>query len=192
MALTAKPPVTPDGKQAGVAAAGNAPASSAQEFTWDDLRPPVLSPLTAVNSSIKATILDTTPEPIRQRAERSLFENALRVTAASSSSSARPRVDYRWDVQPVPTTEKGAEFAKLIIRYAKYRPENANIPFAAPGVLMGQVTARCGNPSWFRTDDKGVATHALSHEDGAFLGVRYSVRPFEARKDTKRLPGTGQ
>jgi hypothetical protein len=130
------------------------------------------------------------PEAIRMRAESSLAVNAMRKAVAAKSTAKRPRIDYDWRVQPVPDMDVAGKFAEAITRYAKYRPATASIPHADILAPKGQVTARCGDPMWYVNDSDGVASASAEGTPGAYLGVRYSVRPFEGRSNTARLPGT--
>jgi hypothetical protein len=159
-------------------------------FDWDALPVPVAMANKAGPSAIRVNVLETVPEPIRQRAERSLLINVERVRAVAGSSAKRPRIDYHWELQAVPDAEMGALFVKLITKYAKYRPDGADIPHAGPNAPKGQVTARCGDVAWYRTTADGEHVVTVKDADGAYLGVRYSVRPFEQRATTGRLPGT--
>ena len=130
------------------------------------------------------------PEPIRQRAELSLAENTRRVAVHAAKIGTRARVNYRWDLQQVATVKMGEKFAAALVRYSKYRPANVAIPHREAGTPDGQVTARCGAPAWFKLSTAGEAVPCSNNDEGAFLGVRYSVMPFEQRKATARLPGT--
>jgi hypothetical protein len=159
-------------------------------FTWDQLAPPLESPTKVAGADAKVDVLTVVPEPIRARAEASLSINTQRVAAGTTSQAARPRVDYWWDVQPVPDEERGKEFAAFLVKYAKYRPADKPVPHAAANSPKGQVTARPQAPGWWRKTEDGKSVACTQDATGAFLGVRYSVRPFEQRKDSARLPGT--
>jgi len=165
-------------------------ANGASAFDWGTLDSPVAMPDKKVGTDIKANVLETVPEPIRQRCEASLAINTARVAAKPAKEGKRPRVNYHWDVQPLPNQKIADDFIKAITKYAKYRPLLADIPFASPDVARGQVTARCGEPSWFVKDGDGTPEASEQGKDGAFYGVRYSVRPFEQRSSAARLPGT--
>jgi hypothetical protein len=86
--------------------------------------------------------------------------------------------------------DTGEKFVKMLTKYAKYRPSEGDIPHAGPTSPKGQVTVRTGDVRHYRkvADDEYVATEPAT--EGAFWGVRYSVRPLEQRGDTARLPGT--
>lgn len=157
---------------------------------WDTLPEPVAMPAKVTQDDIKVNVVKSVPAPIRMRAEASLAINAEKVAKKSGSTSARKRVDYDWRVQRVASEKMGADFKRLVVKYAKYRPSEGDIPFKAENSPLGQVTARAGAPTWFVLNDDGTYTEASQTDDGAFLGVRYSVRPFEARGDTSRVPGT--
>jgi hypothetical protein len=160
------------------------------EFTWDQLAAPTVMPSKRVAASNAIDVLKEVPESIRVRAEVSLADNVKAVAKANASTAVRPRPDYEWRVQPVPTTEIGVKFRQEIARYAKYRPADKTIPHMALGSPVGQVTARTGEPSWYANDAAGIPQNAAQGDAGAYLGVRYSVRPFEDRKGTARAPGT--
>lgn len=157
---------------------------------WDTLPEPAAMPVKVVNVDIKVNVVESVPAPIRMRAEDSLAVNAARVAKKEGSTSARKRVDYDWPVQRVASEKMGADFKRLLVKYAKYRPSEGGIPFKADNSPLGQVTARAGDPTWFAMQENGTYTEAAQTDDGAFLGVRYSVRPFEARRDSARVPGT--
>lgn len=157
---------------------------------WDTLPEPVAMPAKVVNVDIKANVVDSVPAPIRMRAEASLAINAAKVAKKAGSTSARKRVDYDWPVQRVASEKMGADFKRLVVKYAKYRPSEGEIPFKGDDSPVGQVTARAGDPTWFVLKEDGTYSEAAQTDDGAFLGVRYSVRPFEARSDSARVPGT--
>lgn len=173
--------------QAEAAAAQATPAA----FDWGTLDAPhAMATKQSTPGTIKVKVLETVPEPIRQRAEQSLTINTERVKAVANSTAKRPRIDYHWDLQPVPNTETGDKFIKLITKYAKYRPADQEIPHAGPASPKGQVTARCGNVGHYRKlNDAGEYVACDEKAEGAFMGVRYSVRPAEQRT-TKRLPGS--
>jgi hypothetical protein len=172
---------------------GNGPeleSSAKPRFDWAALSVPVTMANKTTPSDIKVNVLETVPDPIRQRAEQSLTINVERVKAVASSTAKRPRIDYHWELQAVADKAMGDEFVKLIGKYAKYRPSDKDIPHAGPNSPKGQVTARCGDPGHYRKMEDGqYVTTDPKHAD-AFMGVRYSVRPFEQRGDRARLPGT--
>ncbi|SRR5216683_2358838 len=157
---------------------------------WAALSPPVAVPDRAPFQGISVNVVETIPVTIRQRAENSLTANAARVKAKAGATTARKRVDYRWDVQPVATVEQGIKFTALLVKYAKYRPADKVVPFIGDKSPKGQVTARKGEPIYYVTKPDGTVEDCTPDTEGAFLGVRYSVRPFEQRSTTARLPGT--
>jgi hypothetical protein len=167
---------------------GGTPDAAA--FDWGNLAEPVAMPNKQGVLNIKVNVLETVPGPIRVRAEASLAINAQRVADKANSAAKRARINYHWDVQPIPDAEWAGRFRYAISKYAKYRPSDKDIPHAAEGSPRGQVTARTGDPGWFRTPEDGVPVACSEGDDGAFYGVRYSVRPFEQRSDTSALPGT--
>jgi hypothetical protein len=157
---------------------------------WSTLAAPVAMANRQGPSGIKVNVLESVPAPIRERAEASLTINAERVKAKASSSAKRARIDYHWQLQAVADQAMGEQFVKLITKYAKYRPSEGDIPHAGPTSPKGQVTARTGNVDWFRKIADGEYVQTAKTTEGAFMGVRYSVRPFEQRGDTARLPGS--
>lgn len=159
-------------------------------FDWAQLDAPIVMPTKTAATAITANVLETVPEQIRQRAETSLFFNVKAKAAKANSSAKRARVNYHWDFQPVTSQKMAAAFDRLITKYAKYRPDIDNVPFAQTGSPRGQVTARTGNPGWFARTAEGEFTPCKPDSEGAMYGLRYSVRPFEQRKDSARLPGT--
>lgn len=190
MAKTATPPVTPTGQQASVAAIEAAADGKPATFDWSTLAAPVVMATKTSFSGVKVNVLESVPAPIRERAEASLTINTERVKAKPKGNAKRARVDYHWSLQQVPDLATGEQFIKLLAKYAKYRPADGDIPHAGPTSPKGQVTARTGDTRHFRkvADDEYVACEATTA--GAFLGLRYSVRPFEQRADAARLPGT--
>jgi hypothetical protein len=171
-------------------AAEQAVSARPDTHDWSALAEPVTMQPRTTFSGVKVNVLETVPEPIRQRAEASLTINAERVKAKAKSDAKRARVDYHWSLQRVTDKAMGEAFVKLITKYAKYRPAEGDIPHAGATSPKGQVTARTGDVLHFRkvADDEYVACEPAT--EGAFTGVRYSVRPFEQRGDTARLPGT--
>ena len=157
---------------------------------WDALAEPIVMPNRIITETDKVDVLTVIPEPIRARAEQSLTINVERVKAAAGSTAKRARVDYHWECQPVTDMAMAAQFVTLLTRYAKHRPSGDTIPHAGPNSPSGQVTARCGSAQRYRRTNAGNIIPCTPDADGAFLGVRYSVRPFEQRKDTARAPGT--
>lgn len=190
MAPKPTPPATP--LQAPAPDAPEQPGSPLPKTLtdWSTLAAPVTMDNKQGASGIKVNVLESVPAPIRERAEASLTINAERVKARASSSAKRARVDYHWQLQPVADLAMGEQFVKLITKYAKYRPSEGDIPHAGPTSPKGQVTARCGPVGHYRkvADDEYVISSAGAAS--AFVGVRYSVRPFEQRGDTARLPGS--
>lgn len=190
MASRQTPPSAPDADAGNTPPGGEPTPETPAAFTWAELAPAVAMPTKAAFTGISVNVLESVPEPIRQRAEASLVINTERVKRTAGSSAKRPRIDYHWDLQPVPTTDLGGEFVKLLGKYAKYRPAGKDVPHAGSTSPQGQVTARCGDPGYYRAhgDAEYVACDAAA--EGAFLAVRYSVRPLEQRATTARLPGT--
>jgi len=162
--------------------------AAAAEFDWSELDAPVAMPNKVTVSNTHVDVITLIPEPIRQRAETSLTVNAARVAAKAGSTAKRSRIDYHWSVQPVASKEMGAKFVALLAKYAKHRPSDVDVPHAGPDSPKGQVTARTGEPAHYVKGADGVPEAATPTADGAWLGVRYSVRPFEQRKDTARMP----
>jgi hypothetical protein len=183
---TPTPEVTP-GTGTPDTGAGDAKADA---IDWGTLDAPIAMPARNTFSGIKVDVIKGVPEPLRQRAESQLVINTERVKAAASSTAKRSRVDYHWDLQRVTTSDMGDQFVKLLTKYAKYRPAEGDIPHSGPNVAKGQVTARCGATGHFVKDSDGHYVAADKDAEGAIMGVRYSVRPFEQRGDTQRLPGT--
>ncbi len=183
-------PPAPPAQQTETALPDSNGAAPADQFDWSELAPSVAMPTKAAPSDIRVDVITTTPVPIMMRAEASLGLNTLAVKKAGTSSAKRKRIDYDWRVQPVASTEQGAKFAALLVRYAKYRPSDSVILYADTDSPKGQVTARCGETTWYRTTDDGIVIATTEGAEGAYLGIRYSVRPFEQRGSTARLPGT--
>jgi hypothetical protein len=160
------------------------------QFNWDELPPPIAHDIRKVPAVKKVDAIAEVPERIRQLAERSLAYNVKAVARTATSTAARPRIDYRWVLLWVPSEEVGAKFKAELEKYAKYRPVNTTIPYRDPGSPDGQITARVGNTlRWHLTDSGWTQTDAPVSNDVRW-GVRYSVRPFEARKSTAKLPGS--
>lgn len=182
-------PATPDAPQTD---ATPAPAANgtADPFDWSALAAPIVMPTKTVATAITANVLETVPEQIRQRAEASLKHNTAAKAAKAASTAKRARIIYHWDFQPVTDDKMAAAFDRLITKYAKYRPNIDNVPFADEKSPRGQVTARTGNPGYFVCTAEGEFTPCKHDTKGAMYGLRYSVRPFEQRQDTSRLPGT--
>lgn len=157
---------------------------------WSAMTAPVAMPTKQAFPGVRANVLKTVPEPIRQRAEQSLTVNTERVAKRATSTAKRARVNYHWDLQAVTSIDMGAAFIKLVTRYAKYRPAGATIPHAGPNSPPGQVTVRCGDPSYYRKTEADSYAMCDKGDEGAFIAVRYSVRPFEKRRDAARAPGT--
>lgn len=180
---------TPDGNGPELEAtrAGNGQSDG---FDWGTLAAPHAMATKTSVGSIKVDVIKTVPEVIRQRAESSLTINVERVKAVANSNAKRPRIDYHWDLQPVPNKDTGEQFDKLLTKYAKYRPADVEIPHAGPNAPKGQVTARTGGVGTYRKTGDGEYIACDATADGAFMGVRYSVRPFEQRSTTARVPGS--
>lgn len=163
---------------------------TAVDFDWTALADPIVMPTKAAVTPVVANVLETVPEPIRQRAEASLALNAAAKAAKAGSTARRARVIYHWDFQPVADDKMAAAFDRLVTKYAKYRPNVQEIPHAHETSPRGQVTARLGAPGWFVRSEDGEFVPCQPMEPNAIYGLRYSVRPFEQRKDTARVPGT--
>jgi hypothetical protein len=161
-----------------------------EPFSWGDMPAPVLMPTRPPVTVHAVDVISEIPEPIRMRAESSLARNTLALAKSAGSQAKRPRIDYVWSVQQVASAEMGAEFVKLITRYCKYRPSGKPIPHADADSKPGQVTVRCGEVTQYRKAADGTLIACAPDADGAFTGVRYSVRPYEQRGTTARLPGT--
>ena len=181
---------TPDAPQTPSEPATGTAAAAAPEFDWGTLAAPVPMPERKPFQGVKVFVVNTVPEPIRVRAELSLAVNQKKVADKTDSSASRKRVDYHWDVQPVATSRMGEKFSQLIVKYSKYRPSDAPIPHAHPDSPKGQVTARVGTPMHYVNTGDTEPQACDATTEGAYLGVRYSVRPFERRNSTARLPGT--
>lgn len=157
---------------------------------WAALDTPFDMPNRQNFGSIKVNVLESIDQNIRVRAEASLAINTVQVNAKTDSNAKRPRINYAWAVQKVASVEQGQRFSKALAKYAKYRPSEGNIPYRVEHSPMGQVTCRTGDVMHYKLDDSGVPFACGEKDDGAFLGLRYSVRPLEQRGDAKRLPGT--
>lgn len=163
---------------------------TADSFDWNAMADPIVMPTRAAVTPVVANVLETVPEPIRVRAETSLMLNTAAKAAKAGSTARRARVTYHWDFQPVTDDKMAAAFDRLLSKYAKYRPNVREIPHAHETSPRGQVTARLGAPGWFVRDETGEFVPCQAAEPNAMYGLRYSVRPFEQRKDTARVPGT--
>lgn len=157
---------------------------------WDDLKPAVSMPNKTFDGNIRVNVLDSIHQAIRSRAEASLAVNTTAVAAKTTSNAKRARVNYQWDVQPIADAQQGERFDKALSKYAKYRPATGDIPFKAEHSPMGQVTCRTGVPIFYKTGSDGKPEACAETDEGAYLGLRYSVRPLEQRGDSNRLPGT--
>lgn len=178
----------PEAPAADIPTNGDAP-SEAPAFDWSELAAPLVMADSPSAMTKRVNVLEDVPEPIRQRIEYSLMKTVARISANAGSTAKRPRVEPYWQVQAVPTEDRGAEFVALATRYAKYRPAEGDIPHADGDSPKGQITVRCGTIQHYRQAEAGLMPCAADAE-GAFLGVRYSARPFEARKDRAKVPGT--
>lgn len=157
---------------------------------WDELEPAVAMPNTVSVGNIKVNVLESVSDAIRSRAEASLAANAKAVADKADSTAKRPRVNYHWAVQKLASKEQGERFGKALSRYGKYRPATGDIPHRAEHSPMGQVTVRTGVICHYKLNDEGVPAVCGEKDEGAYLGLRYSVRPLEQRGDANRLPGT--
>lgn len=190
MATRTRTPKTPDTPAPAPETPAEPQAPVLVDMDWDTLPEPVAMPTRTVEVRISPKVLESVPEPIRKRAEASLTINAALVEKKAGSTSARKRVNYHWDVQRVATPEMGVKFKNMLVKYAKYRPADLDIPHRDEKSPKGQITARAGEPTYYVTKEDGTYAEADKSAAGAYLGVRYSVRPFEARSDAARVPGT--
>lgn len=190
--MAAKPNNTPDTPVTDPAPAEPQPTANGtvDGFDWGALAEPIVMPTKAVVTPVVANVLETVPEPIRQRAEASLTLNAAAKAAKAGSTAKRARIVYHWDFQPVADDKMAAAFDRLLLKYAKYRPNVQEIPHAHETSPRGQITARTGAPGWFVRAEDGEFVPCQPTEPNAIYGLRYSVRPFEQHKQTARLPGT--
>lgn len=185
-----QPPADTDATVAEQIAAELSPDATAAPSEWDELDAPVAMASKRTMGDIKVNVLESVHAAIRERAENSLAVNAKAVAAKPAVDGKRPRVDYLWAVQPLASKEQGVRFGKAIEKYAKYRPATGDIPFKDDASPMGQVTCRTGVVTHYRLDESGTPTACSESDEGAYLGLRYSVRPLEVRNTTNRLPGT--
>lgn len=190
MARTATPAGDTAAREAAAAEAAAAADGKPDGFDWSTLAAPVVMDTKQGPGGIKVNVLETVPAPIRQRAEASLTINVERVKAKPKGDAKRARVNYHWELQQLPDAATGEQFIKLITKYAKYRPVDGDIPYSGPTSPKGQVTARTGSVNHYRKDSADEYVICDANAAGATLGVRYSVRPFEQRSDTARVPGS--
>lgn len=170
-------PLEPDGDEAVQDDAASDAPGDAAEWSLDDL-PEAMEHKPAPKSALPGwDPIKGTPAAVRKRAEESLARNAAILAAATGSK----RADYRWDLQPVPDAEKGKLFSAALVKYATNRPAVAPIEFADPGLEVGRVTARCGDPAQFVKTGSGFVAYQESMDAEPFWGVRYSVRLWEQR-----------
>lgn len=186
----ATPPAPPVEPEATKPEATEPEATTPEPSPWDDLQPVVAMPNKTTPGDFKVNVLESVHAAIRERAEASLAINAKRVADKAGSNAKRARVDYHWDVQPFTLKPTAEGFVKQLAKYARYRPSTGDIPFKAENSPMGQVTCRTGDITWYKTGADGVPTACAATDDGAYLGLRFSVRPLEQRGGSKRLPGT--
>lgn len=185
------PQTAPSSTETAPDASDGQTAPDAAASPWDALQAVVAMPSKPTGiGNFKVNVLKNVHPAIRQRAEASLAINTAAVADKAGSKSSRPRVDYHWDVQPVIDKAMAEAFDKAISKYAKYRPAEGDIEFKADESPMGQVTCRTGVPTHYKLPEDGVPVVCNENDEGAFWGIRYSVRPLEVRGDSKRLPGT--
>ena len=167
------------------------PKDTVTPWSWDDLdlslehAPYRKPPLPAFD------IVKEIPAAIARKAETSLSFNSAALSKTVRSGGGRSRVDYRWDLQPVPDQDKGLEFQRLITLYGLHRPDDTVIMYQQPGTPSGRVTARCGDPAQFVKIAGGIIEWKPEMEGEPFWACRYSVRPFEQRA-AGRPPGAGR
>lgn len=198
-----------DRKPQGTDAPAGLPTAETPSFDWAALAVPVAAPTKKADPSnvgSKTDVLTDTHEMIRMRAEESLTITCQRRAEAVAKGTKVENIDPAWQTQPVGTDAMGAEFKRLLVRYGKYRPAatpEKPIPFRGETRIgegesvtvtptpEGQVTVRCGDPALFvLIDGKAVAAKDDQSDEvkaTTFLGVRYVVTPFQARKDPKAI-----
>lgn len=199
-----------DRKPQGTEPPGDLPKAETPSFDWSALAVPVAAPAKKAagpgNVGAKTDVLTDTHEMIRMRAEEALTITCQRRAEAVAKGTKPENIDPAWQTQPVATDKMGAEFKRLIVRYCKYRPAataEKPIPFRGETRIgegesvtvtptpEGQITPRVGDPSLFvLIDGKAVAAKDDQPDEvkaTTFLGVRYVITPFQARKDTKAV-----
>ena len=154
------------------------------DFSWDNLAAPVVLPKPKQKVQYSGDVIAAVPATIRERVEKLLAVNVARVAATSSSTAARPRVDYEWYLQPVPDKERAESFSKLVAKYCRNRPSTDTIPFRHESSPLGPITVRFAETGYYKTLDDGDVAPCASTADKAMLCVRYSARQFQARSDS--------
>lgn len=190
MAPRTRTPKTPETPADAPETPAETPAPELVDMDWSTLPAPVAMPTREAPDRISPKVLESVPEPIRMRAEASLAINTTMVAKKAGSTSDRKRVNYHWEVQRVASEAMGVKFKAMLVKYAKYRPADVEIPHRADHSPVGQVTTRACEPTFYVTKEDGTYAEADKSAPGAYLGVRYSVRPFEARSDAARVPGS--
>lgn len=199
-----------DRKPQGTEPPADLPKAETPSFDWSALAVPVAAPAKKAagtgNVGAKTDVLTDTHEMIRQRAEEALTITCQRRAEAVAKGTKVENVDPAWQTQPVASEKMGQEFKRLLVRYCKYRPAataEKPIPFRGETRIgegesitvtptpEGQLTPRVGDPTFFvLIDGKAVAFKDDQSDEikaTKFLGVRYVVTPFQARKDTKAV-----
>jgi hypothetical protein len=155
-----------------------------ETYDWDSLlsaAPMVAAPAPTYAAGTTIDVLAEIPKGIRQRAEHSLSETVKAFKTAAEKGTNVKNVIPPWQLQPVGTVAMGEKFKALVTRYCRYRPEpengKAGIEFQEFGTPNGQLTVRAGEPKEFPIGENGKPV----------LCVRFVVKPFEARKDTKAV-----
>ena len=159
-------------------------------FNWNDLETPLLMPDRIAYPPVARDVISEVPAAIRMRIEDQLAINVVAIKKAAVSAAKRPRIDYEYRVQRVPDTKVGEEYREYLKLYAKHRPEDGTIPHKHGTSPFGQITIRTGEVRAYRLLSSGIPVACDATEDGAFLGVRYSARPFEERSGARKLPGS--
>lgn len=190
MARTSQPAGQAPADVTDQAAAAAMAATDPPQDEWAALPAAVPMPAKKAAPPVRPNVLETVPDPIRERLEQSLALSCKAKAKAAASSAKRPRIDYDWQLQPVSDVDQGKRFIGHCAKYAKYRPTNTTIPHRQDGTPDGQITVRTGDPLFFIATDKGYDVAPDAKAEGAFLAVRFSARPFENRNDTARLPGS--
>lgn len=163
------------------------PTSAASAaFNWDTLKAPIVAPSAVKATPTPSDVIASTPEGIRKAVEKLLAVNILRETAAAKSTAQRPRIDYVWNLQEVPDKDTAEQFIKKVRRYCKGRPMSHTIPHKEVVSPAGEITARFSGTQHYRPTDDGAVEECEATDPKAMLCVRYSVRKFQARSDSKK------
>lgn len=156
-------------------------ATKPTPFDWSTLDEPTVLPRKNSWADSAVDVMTATPENIRESIENILGANVRRIAATTASNAKRPRVDYMWVLQRIPSAEVAEEFRALVTAYCLHRPGTGEIPFAEANTPSGRITPRFGDPKWYKQGPKGGMVECAETDTGAVYGVRYSIRPFEAR-----------